>query len=74
MVAVRSLAARGAPWCAGDVVWRAWKAFDGDAVQIELRWSDDRGEHWSAPRVIAATSGGLLTADMLGGRLRRAKR
>ena len=38
----------------GDVVWLAWKAFDGDTMHIKLRRSDDRGEHWSAPREITA--------------------
>ncbi|OXH86735.1 glycosyl hydrolase, partial [Burkholderia multivorans] len=49
----------------GDVVWLAWKAFDGDAMQIKLRRSDDRGEHWSAPRVIASTSGASDNPQLL---------
>lgn len=49
----------------GDVVWLAWKAFDGDTMQIKLRRSDDRGEHWSAPRVIASTSGASDNPQLL---------
>ncbi|WGS42948.1 glycoside hydrolase [Burkholderia sp. JSH-S8] len=49
----------------GDVVWLAWKAFDGDTMQIKLRRSDDRGAHWSAPRVIASTSGASDNPQLL---------
>ncbi|OJB54366.1 glycosyl hydrolase [Burkholderia ubonensis] len=49
----------------GDVVWLAWKAFDGDTMQIKLRRSDDRGAHWSDPRVIASTSGASDNPQLL---------
>jgi hypothetical protein len=49
----------------GDIVWLAWKAFDGDTMHIRLRRSDDRGEHWSAPRDIASTSGASDNPQLL---------
>lgn len=49
----------------GDVVWLAWKAFDGDTMQIKLRRSDDRGAHWSEPRAIASTSGASDNPQLL---------
>ena len=49
----------------GDVVWLAWKAFDGDMMRIKLRRSDDRGVHWSAPRVVASTSGASDNPQLL---------
>ncbi|RQR48754.1 exo-alpha-sialidase [Burkholderia sp. Bp9125] len=49
----------------GDVAWLAWKAFDGDTMQIKLRRSDDRGAHWSEPRVIASTSGASDNPQLL---------
>ncbi|KVM97273.1 sialidase family protein [Burkholderia stagnalis] len=49
----------------GDIVWLAWKAFDGDTMQIKLRRSDDRGAHWSEPRVIASTSGASDNPQLL---------
>ncbi|MBN3819906.1 exo-alpha-sialidase [Paraburkholderia sp. Se-20369] len=49
----------------GDAVWLAWKAFDGDTMQIKLRRSDDRGAHWSEPRVIASTSGASDNPQLL---------
>ncbi|MBN3788177.1 sialidase family protein [Burkholderia sp. Ac-20353] len=49
----------------GDVVWLAWKAFDGDTMRIKLRRSDDRGANWSAPREIASTSGASDNPQLL---------
>jgi hypothetical protein len=49
----------------GDVVWLAGKAFDGDTMQIKLRRSDDRGAHWSEPRVVASTTGASDNPQLL---------
>jgi hypothetical protein len=39
-------------------LWLAWKDFDGDTMRIQVRRSDDEGQHWSAPRALAQTAGG----------------
>ncbi len=38
-------------------VYIVWKEFDGTASRIQLKRSDDGGNHWSSPRTIATTQG-----------------
>ena len=38
-------------------LYRAWKEFDGTTTSILLQMSHDSGKAWSAPRVIASTTG-----------------
>lgn len=40
-----------------QTVWLAWKEFDGVQTSIYLKESQDDGESWSAPKVIAITGG-----------------
>ena len=41
----------------GDRITLAWREFDGKAYSVWLRQSTDRGESWSAPRLVADTLG-----------------
>ncbi|MGR8931296.1 MAG: hypothetical protein ACU836_11685 [Gammaproteobacteria bacterium] len=40
-----------------DMVFLAWVEFDGDQSHVWIARSDDRGEHWLAPREVAKASG-----------------
>lgn len=41
----------------GRRVWIAWQEFDGTRTQVLAMHSDNNGETWSAPIVLAATAG-----------------
>ena len=47
----------GTSGTAGDLLWMAWKTFDGQRTTAYTRWSRDGGAGWSEPRPIASTAG-----------------
>nr|WP_175233013.1 sialidase family protein [Paraburkholderia humisilvae] len=49
----------------GGTLWLAWKDFDGDSVRVLVRHSDDKGQHWSSPRMLARTAGGADNPQLL---------
>jgi hypothetical protein len=51
----------------GDTIYLAWKQFDGDQSVVRLMVSQDRGNHFGSPQIIASTKDAsdhpLLIAD-----------
>jgi hypothetical protein len=52
----------------GDAVTLAWREFDGNVNRIMTLRSTDRGQHWSAPGVIATTRGAADNPQLIAGR------